>query len=126
MAVTLASPGKGAQGNAPSGMGASSPQGSAGAALDEAMALEGVPSSWKHGLSFIVAQESGGKIGIQNPRDSARGLFQLTAANYHHNPNGAGSFGNAVQEVQGGIRYIKERYGTADKAAQFWQDHHWY
>ena len=98
----------------------------ADAALTHAMTLEGVPSSWQSGLRFIMAQELGGQVNARNPVHSARGLFQLTAANYHLNPNGAGSFGNAVEEAQGGIRYIQQRYGTADNAVTFWRQHHWY
>lgn len=96
------------------------------AALGLAMNLEGVPQSWQPALRFIVAQESSGKVDARNPVHSARGLFQLTAANYHLNPNGARSFGNAVEEAQGGIRYIQQRYGTADNAVAFWQQHRWY
>jgi hypothetical protein len=96
------------------------------AALQQAMKLEGVPQSWQSGLRFIMEQESGGQVGVKNPVHSARGLFQLTAANYHLNPNGAQSFGNGVEEAQGGIRYIQQRYGSADKAVAFWQQHHWY
>jgi len=90
------------------------------------MKLEGVPQSWQSGLRFIMAHESSGRVGVKNPVHSARGLFQLTAANYHLNPNGAQSFGNGVEEAQGGIRYIQQRYGSADKAVAFWQLHHWY
>jgi transglycosylase-like protein with SLT domain len=96
------------------------------AALSQAMSAEGVPQSWQSGLRFIMAQESGGQVNAKNPVHSARGLFQLTAANYHLNPNGAGSFGNAVEEAQGGIRYIQQRYGSADNAVAFWRQHHWY
>jgi hypothetical protein len=96
------------------------------AALQRAMTLEGVPASWKPGLSFIMAQESGGQVNAKNPVHSARGLFQLTAANYHLNPHGTASFGDAVEEAQGGIRYIQQRYGTADNAVAFWRSHHWY
>jgi hypothetical protein len=95
-------------------------------ALTQAMALEQVPASWQAGLHYIMSRESGGQVGVHNPVHSARGLFQLTAANYHLNPNGAASFGNAVEEAQGGIRYIKQRYGTADNAVTHWQQHHWY
>lgn len=95
-------------------------------ALNKAMARENVPASWKDSLSYIMTQESGGQVSVSNPSSSARGLFQLTQANYHLNPNGAASFGDAVEEAQGGIRYIRDRYGSADAAAQFWQDHHWY
>lgn len=95
-------------------------------ALSQAMALESVPASWQPGLTFIMAQESSGKVNARNPVHSARGLYQLTAANYHYNPQGAASFGNAVEEAQGGIRYIRARYGTADNAVAFWHQHHWY
>lgn len=96
------------------------------AALQQAMKLEGVPASWGGSLRFIMAQESAGQVNAKNPWHSARGLFQLTAANYHLNPNGARSFGNAVEEAQGGIRYIQQRYGTAGNAEAFWRQHHWY
>ncbi len=95
-------------------------------ALTQALALEGVPVSWQSGLRFIMLQESGGQVGANSSIHSARGLYQLTAANYHYNPHGATSFGNAVEEAQGGIRYIRQRYGTADNAAAFWRSHHWY
>jgi hypothetical protein len=96
------------------------------AALSQAMHREGVPQSWHDSLRFIMEKESGGRVDARNPVHSARGLFQLTRANYGYNPNGAASFGNAVEEAQGGIRYIRQRYGTADKAVAFWQKHHWY
>jgi SLT domain-containing protein len=96
------------------------------AALQQAINLENVPQSWRPALQFIMAQESTGKVGASSPVHSARGLYQLTAANYHFNPNGVRSFGNAVEEAQGGIRYIQQRYGTADNAVAFWQQHGWY
>ena len=96
------------------------------AALQQAMTLEGVPQSWQESLRFIMAQESEGTVDAKSPIHSARGLFQLTAVNYHLNPNGARSFGNAIEEAQGGIRYIKQRYGTADNAVAFWRQHRWY
>jgi SLT domain-containing protein len=95
-------------------------------ALQQAMALENVPGSWRSGLQYIMARESGGRVDVRNPRHSARGLYQLTAANYHFNPRGKDSFGNAVEEAQGGIRYIKQRYGTIEKAVAFWQQNRWY
>jgi hypothetical protein len=96
------------------------------AALQQAMTIEGVPQSWRPGLQFIMAQESAGQVDVRNPVHSARGLYQLTRANYHLNPNGERSFGNAVEEAQGGIRYIRQRYGTADNAVAFWRQHRWY
>ncbi len=95
-------------------------------AVDEAIGAEGVPTAWRSSLLFIAGQESSGQVGVKNSTDSARGLFQLTRASWHLNPNGAASFGNATQEAQGGIRYIQARYTTAPNAEAFWRAHHWY
>lgn len=71
-------------------------------------------------------KESRGQIDARNPVHSARGLFQLTRVNYHLNPNGERSFGNGVEEAQGGIRYIKQRYGDVDRAVAHWHRKGWY
>jgi hypothetical protein len=102
------------------------PATSADTALVQAMVLENVPASWYESLHFIMFKESGGRVDIRNPDDSCRGLFQLNKDNYDFNPHGAGSFGNGVEEAQGGIRYIKKRYRTADDAKDYWQQHSWY
>ena len=95
-------------------------------ALRSALQKEAAPATWEPSLHFIVDHESSGKVGVRNSVDTARGLFQLTASSYHLNPHGAASFGDAVEEAQGGIRYIQQRYRTADNAASFWQRHGWY
>ena len=95
-------------------------------ALRAAMALEGVSPSQYDDYLWIIAQESTGKVGAKNAHSSARGLFQLLSGQYSLNPNGEESFGNAKEECQGGIRYVKGRYGSARKAREFWQKHHWY
>ena len=95
-------------------------------ALRQAMQLEGTPPAQFDDLLWIMAQESEGQVDLKNPKSTARGLFQLTAAGYANNPNGTGSFGNAVEECQGGLRYIKGRYGDAATAKAFWLVHKWY
>jgi SLT domain-containing protein len=95
-------------------------------ALRNAIDLEHEPTDWFEDLAWIMAQESSGRVGIQNGHSSARGLFQLTRVNYHLMPHGASSFGNAIDECRGGIRYVRQRYHTAQHARDFWQQHHWY
>ncbi|MQA20375.1 aggregation-promoting factor C-terminal-like domain-containing protein [Rugamonas rivuli] len=95
-------------------------------ALREAMRLEKIPTTQFQDLLWIMAQESSGKVDARNSYSTARGLFQLLRNNYELNPNGADSFGNDVEECQGGIRYIRQRYHSAAKARKFWQRHHWY
>ncbi|WP_322062847.1 hypothetical protein [Paraburkholderia sp. J63] len=95
-------------------------------ALRDAMRAENVSESDFHDLLWIMAQESAGVVNAQNGTSTARGLFQLLAAQYSLNPRGAASFGNAQEECQGGIRYIYGRYHSAHAAKVFWQSHHWY
>ena len=74
-----------------------------------------------------MAQESGGKVGVANQQgSSARGLFQLLKPQFYLYPNGEASLGNAVEECQGGIRYVVGRYHTAVAARAFWERHRWY
>jgi hypothetical protein len=95
-------------------------------ALREAMRIEGIAMAEYDDFLWLIAQESGGKVNVRNSSSSARGLFQLLRAQYSLNPNGEKSFGNAVEECQGGIRYFKGRYRSAAAAREFWQQHHWY
>lgn len=95
-------------------------------ALRAAMTIENVSPLEYNDLLWIIAQESGGVVNVRNSASTARGLFQLLAAQYPLNPNGINSFGNAIEECQGGIHYIMGRYHSATTAKTFWQKHHWY
>jgi len=90
------------------------------------MTLEHVQPTEYDDLLWIMAQESGGVVGARNHTSTARGLFQLLHAQVDLNPNGERSFGNAVEECQGGIHYIMGRYHSAGAARAFWEKHHWY
>ena len=92
------------------------------------MTLEQVSLTDYNDLLWIMAQESMGVVGVRNQSGStARGLYQLLQEQWPtYLPHGAGSIGNAVEECQGGIRYIKDRYGTVSNARIFWDKHHWY
>lgn len=96
-------------------------------ALREAMAIEGVAlTQFKDLLWFwLMAQESGGMVDLRNGRLSACGMFQLLRPLYELNPDGENSFGNAVEECQGGIRYILGRYHTAASARPVWEAKRW-
>ena len=84
------------------------------------MALERVRQTWEAGPRFLILRESGGRSDVANPARSGRGLFQLTRSSYCLNPRAVASFGNAVEEVQGGIRYVLERYQTVQNAVVHW------
>lgn len=90
------------------------------------MKLESVPLIQYDDFLWLIAQESSGVVGARNARSTARGLFQLLRAQYELNPRGEKSFGNAIEECQGGIHYVIGRYHSSTLARKFWQDHHWY
>ena len=94
-------------------------------ALRKAMAIEGVPLTQFNDLLWIMAQESGGTVGMRNGKLATRGVYQLLPSQCELNPNGEKSFGNAVEECQGGIRYILGRYHTAASARLVWEANHW-
>jgi len=95
-------------------------------ALRKAILIEHLPLGSYDDFLWIMAQESGGVVGVRNSVSTARGLYQLLAAQYPLNPHGKESFGDAVEECQGGIHYIMGRYHSARAAKEFWQVHHWY
>ena len=96
------------------------------AALRQAMLLEHVAPGDFNDLLWIMAQESGGQVNATNPSSTAGDVYQLLRAQYDLYPHGEASLGNAVEECQGGIRYILGRYHTAKLARAFWEKHHWY
>lgn len=95
-------------------------------ALRDAMRQEQIAEVDFDDLLWIMTQESAGIVDAQNGGSTARGLFQLLHAQYGLNPHAEASFGNAVEECQGGIRYIYGRYHMASRARDFWNRHHWY
>jgi SLT domain-containing protein len=94
-------------------------------ALREAMSTEGVPLTQFNDLLWLMAQESGGAVNLRNPKSGARGLYQLLPSQYGLNPDGVKSFGNAVEECRGGIRYILGRYHNAASARLAWKANQW-
>ncbi|MGI4957390.1 MAG: transglycosylase SLT domain-containing protein [Janthinobacterium lividum] len=74
-----------------------------------------------------MAQESAGVPGARNGGSTASGLFQLLEAQREQfYPDGDSSVGKPIEEAEGGIRYILNRYGSVAAARRFWEIHHWY
>ncbi|MCK1982235.1 MULTISPECIES: peptidoglycan DD-metalloendopeptidase family protein [unclassified Peribacillus] len=79
--------------------------------------------NWMQGLNSIIQKESGGNpnaTGAPTSTGTAKGLMQLKDFNYKGNPY------DPVNNVYHGIRYIKGRYKTIEKAMSWWKKHHWY
>jgi hypothetical protein len=75
-------------------------------------------------ISILTATARMGDLGSVFPGLGAVAFCAVVVLTIY--PNGSASFGNGVEEAQGGIRYIKQRHGTADIAVVHWQQYHWY
>ena len=74
-------------------------------------------------LNWLVSHESSWNPNAQNPTSSAYGLFQVLDGTW----NGFGpKTSDPAKQAQYGLEYIKQRYGSPEKAKAFWEGHHWY
>lgn len=98
----------------------------ASSAVSKAIADLKLPQEWLAPALELVARESSFNPGAKNPKSTAQGLFQFldgTRANY------GGSkvdWSDPYQQAYAGLKYIKDRYGTPEKALQFWDKNNWY
>jgi hypothetical protein len=122
------------------------------ALFEKAASLAGVPKSWasSSALQHLLARESAGKVGVPNytygdrvknpaewskiheelrngkitAKSSATGLGQLLAKNVDkYYPSGRQGIGNPVEEAAGMMGYIKDRYGSPEKAWSQYNKH---
>lgn len=90
----------------------------------------GVDAAGGDALEWLIRKESSGKTTAQNPKSSAFGLGQLTignrtkyAAKLGFEDPGTTDYNQQVAMMK---EYIKDRYGSAEKARQFHQANGWY
>ena len=61
-----------------------------------------------------------------NPSSSAKGLFQFLDATRANYGGSKVNWNDPYQQALAGLQYIKDRYGTPEKALQFWDKNNWY
>ncbi|WP_373458191.1 transglycosylase SLT domain-containing protein [Paenibacillus harenae] len=74
----------------------------------------------------LVARESSFNANAKNPNSTAAGLFQFlddTRKNYGGNKV---DWSDPYQQAVAGIQYVKDRYGSPEKALAFWDKNKWY
>ena len=82
----------------------------------------GMPAS----AQWIMQHESGGNPRAQNPTSTAYGAFQMLKATRKQYMGADWQSSNLNKQYEGASGYVKDRYGSWDKAKAFWQKHHWY
>lgn len=97
--------------------------------FERALAKLGLPKSWATSESLwqLVSHESSWNPRAKNPSSTAFGLFQLLKGTWKsYCPEFPYGSTDPYAQALGGLRYIKARYGTPEKAWAFWKAHHWY
>ncbi|MEE1930644.1 transglycosylase SLT domain-containing protein [Streptomyces sp. TRM 70351] len=76
-------------------------------------------------FSEIVERESGWDHTAQNPGSGAYGLVQALPGGKMASA-GADWQTNPATQIEWGVEYMEERYGSPCGAWAFWQQNHWY
>lgn len=95
--------------------------------LSAAIARSGFSPDWAGLITEIVRRESSFNPRAKNPNSSAYGYGQFldaTRANYEKKTGL--SYDNPVNQLIMMMHYVKDRYGTPEKAISFWDKNHWY
>lgn len=99
------------------------------AAVSSVLAGEG-GSAEEQALRWLIQKESSGKTTAKNPKSSAFGLGQLIKANRKAYAQRLGIKNPDTTDYDEQLAmmkaYIKERYGDAVRAKQFWERNQWY
>ena len=75
-------------------------------------------------LDWIVQHESSWNPNAQNPSSTAYGLFQFLDSTWAS--VGASKTSDPALQIQAGLAYIAQRYGTPAAAQAFWAQNGWY
>lgn len=95
-------------------------------AVSSAITAGGYPANWINDVLELVARESSFNSNAKNPKSTAAGLFQFldgTRKNYGGN---SVNWSDPYEQAKAGLKYIKDRYGTPQKALEFWDKNKWY
>lgn len=88
-----------------------------------------VGDSEQEAKQWIIGKESSGKTTAKNPNSSAFGLGQMIRANREAYAKRLGVDPDTTDyDAQSAMMdmYVKDRYGTYQKAREFWEKNQWY
>lgn len=104
------------------------PQGfaTASSAVSQALKQLGLPGSWLQPTLEIVARESSFNSSAANPNSSAKGWFQFLQSTRNDYGNSSTNWNDPMTQALAGVKYIKDRYSTPDKALAFHTKNGWY
>lgn len=97
------------------------------AQLSTAIQRAGVDASWVQPMSQLVANESSWNPKAKNPKSTAHGYAQfLNSTRQQYEKKMKLSYDDPTNQLVMMIQYVKDRYGTPQKAMEFWNKNKWY
>jgi hypothetical protein len=95
--------------------------------LTAALKTGKIPANWVVGLTELVGRESSWNPKADNPSSTAYGYGQfLTSTRNAYQRKMGLSYDNPVHQLIMMAQYVKDRYGTPEKALAFWDKHNYY
>jgi hypothetical protein len=87
----------------------------------------GVPVSWVPALTELIGRESSWNPKAKNPKSTAHGYGQfLKSTRAAYEKKTGLDYDNPVHQIVMMAQYVKDRYGTPEKALAWWDTHKWY
>jgi hypothetical protein len=95
--------------------------------MSQAVKSGAVPAAWVPAMTELIGRESSWNHKADNPTSTAYGYGQFldsTEANYEKKMGL--NYDNPVHQLIMMTQYVKDRYGTPEKALAFWDKNKWY
>jgi Transglycosylase SLT domain len=95
--------------------------------MSQAVKKYGVPASWVPALTELIRRESSFNPRAKNPKSTAYGYGQfLKSTRAAYEKKTGLDYDNPVHQIVMMAQYVKDRYGTPEKALAWWNTHKWY
>jgi hypothetical protein len=95
--------------------------------LRSALGTGKIDSNWVVALTELIGRESTWNPGVGNKKSSAWGYGQfLSSTRKQYEKKTKLSYKNPVNQIIMTAQYVKDRYGTPEKALAFWDKHNYY
>jgi hypothetical protein len=95
--------------------------------LKSAIDSGAIPAGWAQALTELVGRESSWNSNAKNPNSTAHGYGQfLNSTRSNYEKKTGLDYDNPVHQLIMMAQYVKDRYGTPDKALAFWNKNKWY
>jgi hypothetical protein len=95
--------------------------------MSQAVKKYGVPASWVPALTELIRRESSFNPKAKNPKSTAYGYGQFLKSTRSAYEKKTGlDYDNPVHQIVMMAQYVKDRYGTPEKALAFWNRNRWY